>query len=353
MNHSLNSKLTLSRRRFLKITAIQSVGYLTLTPNGLKALIDGAPRPVYWNGILFGNRITFQVVHRDAHRAQQIIADCFSRIKRLESLFTLYEENSCLRRLNQCGFLDDAPNEFCELIAIALRLSARTRGLFDITVKPLQDFFYRQAMEAQKNGNAENPVDYSNRKRFKEVLDLVDYRSVEVFEKRVRFSRSGMQMTLNGIAQGFLTDVAVAHLKSQGIEQALVDLGENHAIGHHPDNRPWRVGIRGPRLTGNPLPYLELENQALACSGAYGLSYCDSGRIHHLVNPVSGRCMNHFESVAVVAPTALLADALSTALSVVQPDQMGPILNEFPEIQAFGYMPDGSFRQLSKVNPEN
>jgi len=60
-----------------------------------------------------------------------------------------------------------------------------------------------------------------------------------------------MAITLNSIAQGYITDAIADMLRNEGFERAVVDLGEYRAIGRHPDGRPWRIGIRDGRDVGN------------------------------------------------------------------------------------------------------
>ena len=57
-------------------------------------------------------------------------------------------------------------------------------------------------------------------------------------------------LTLNGIAQGYVTDRVVALLRAGGIERSLVDMGESRALGTHPDGRPWQVGDSRPGRAG-------------------------------------------------------------------------------------------------------
>ena len=55
-----------------------------------------------------------------------------------------------------------------------------------------------------------------------------------------------MALTLNGIAPGYMTDRIVELLKNEGLDHALVDLGEIRVIGSRADREPWRAGIRDP-----------------------------------------------------------------------------------------------------------
>ena len=54
-----------------------------------------------------------------------------------------------------------------------------------------------------------------------------------------------MALTLNGVAQGYITDRVVDLLRGAGIDSCLVDMGEIRTLGLHPDGRPWQVALQG------------------------------------------------------------------------------------------------------------
>ena len=132
-----------------------------------------------------------------------------------------------------------------------------------------------------------------------------------------------MAVTLNGIAQGYITDRVVGLLRARGMTRVLVDLGEPRALGDHPDGRPWRVGIRRPGA-GRPAMEVDLADLALATSSGAG-SPADFAyrRFNHLLDPATGHCADPSRMVTVTAPDATTADALTTALALM-PDASGP-----------------------------
>ena len=131
-----------------------------------------------------------------------------------------------------------------------------------------------------------------------------------------------MGLTLNGIAPGYMTDRIVELLKNEGLDHALVDLGEIRAIGARADHEPWRVGIRDPFDGQRIALELPLADQALATSGGYGFRFDQTGCFHHIFDPKSGACPHAYASVSVFAPTATGADALATACFLLPLDAM-------------------------------
>ena len=128
---------------------------------------------------------------------------------------------------------------------------------------------------------------------------------------------SGMAVTLNGIAQGYITDQVVDLLRAEGIDHSLVDMGETRVIGTHPDGRPWDVAIADPDEPSHIATVLPIVNRAVSTSGSYGFRFDPSGRFNHLFDPATGACACLYRSVTTVARRATAADALSTAFSLM------------------------------------
>lgn len=68
---------------------------------------------------------------------------------------------------------------------------------------------------------------------------LVGWQGIEVEPSRLALARRGMAVTLNGIAQGYITDRVAEMLRGAGMGNVLVSLGETRALGPHPEGRPW------------------------------------------------------------------------------------------------------------------
>jgi thiamine biosynthesis lipoprotein len=122
-----------------------------------------------------------------------------------------------------------------------------------------------------------------------------------------------MAITLNGIAQGWITDRICDLLRARGAGHCLVNLGELYAIGGSAAGADWRVGIRGADQET-----LALRDRALAVSSGAGLYFGTGAGMNHLVNPRSGACSEDRRVVAVTAADAATADALSTACAVLE-----------------------------------
>jgi thiamine biosynthesis lipoprotein len=288
-----------SRRRFFAISAAAA---------GLAGRPSAATAPlVIWRGQALGAVASLALAHPDRGAAERLLAACTAEIARLERIFSLYRADSAISRLNAEGALDAPPFELVELLDRCAAFSALTGGTFDVTVQPL---FRRYADHfARPDANPAGP-------RVEDVLGLIGWHGIELAAGRVAFARPGMAITLNGIAQGYITDRVADLLRAAGLVDVLVDLGEVRALGRHPDGRPWRVGI-AQRPERVPAAAVDLADLALATSSGSGSPFEASGRLNHLLDPATGRCADPDRTVTVLAPDATTADALATAFALM------------------------------------
>jgi thiamine biosynthesis lipoprotein len=165
---------------------------------------------------------------------------------------------------------------------------------------------------------------------------------VRIDADRIAFARSGMAVTLNGIAQGFITDRIATILRSGGCDSVLADLGEIRALGTHPNGQAWRIGLADPWVPDQIARTLEITDRAVATSAANGFQFDPSGRFHHLLDPTTGSSAGRYASVSVVARDATTADALSTSLTLMPIAEAERVLNAERGSMALFTHPDGS-----------
>ena len=230
------------------------------------------------------------------------------------------------------------------LLSRSQRFSELSGGAFDITVQPLWDLY-----AAHFFGSRSPSPDGPEPKAIDRALSLVDWQGVDVTSRRIALARPGMGLTLNGIAQGYLTDRIVDILRANGCDRVLADMGrsEIRLLGSRTDKQAWRIGLADPLAPDRIAVTLNLADRCISTSGGYGTKFEASGRHHHLFDPTTGRSAGHYIAVSVVANSTMVADALSTALYVTPPERAGGLLAAFPDTEVLVTLPDGSRRELA------
>jgi FAD:protein FMN transferase len=329
------SKACLPRRRFIGITAAAAGMALLPLRFGEALAREASPRLRVWRGTALGADATLQIHHPDADLADRLIQRSIAEVHRLERIFSLYRRDSAISVLNGQGFLADPPTDFVQLLAHAEHFSRLTDGAFDATVQPLWRLY--AAHFGQPRPDPSGPSDHARLA----AVAAVGHTGVEFGAGAVRFHRAGMGLTLNGIAQGYITDRIAELLLNSGIDQALVDMGEIKALGSRPDGGPWEVGLEDPTSPDRIVQTLPIRNLAVATSGGYGTRFDGAGHFNHIFDPANGMTSSRYLSVSVVAPRATDADALSTAFSLMPLERTQQIVGQLG-ITAYFTLPDGS-----------
>ena len=313
----------ITRRRFIGISA--AAAGLSLLPWGHAARAEAEGTVVTWNGIALGAVASLQIHHPDRATAEALIQRSVDELHRLERVFSLYREDSALVALNRRGVLEAPPAELVELLEAAHLYAELTGGSFDPTVQPLWALYADHF--ARPDATPEGPPAAA----VEAALAKVGIHGVLVNRDRIAFARRGMAVTLNGIAQGYITDRVVDILRGGGIAHCLVDMGESRALGSHSDGRPWEVGLADPDHPGRIAEAIPLIDRAVATSGGYGFRFDRQGRFNHLFDPKTGRSAGRYSSVTVVMPTATAADALATAFSLLPAEAIHAALKRLGE----------------------
>jgi len=151
-----------------------------------------------------------------------------------------------------------------------------------------------------------------------------------------------MAVTLNGIAQGYAADRALAALRAHGVEHALVDTGEIGTLGRKSGREPWTVGIQHPRRLDAYVQLAKLDGGFLATSGDYETTFTPDYVHHHIFDPKTGRSPETLCSVTVLARTGTEADGLATALFVLGVERGFKLLRRFAGAEAMAVRKDGA-----------
>ncbi len=327
-----------NRRRFIRIAA--ATASCGLAGAGARAFA-AEPAAARWRGIAMGSLASIEVRHSDPARAKALVAAAIEELERVESIMSLYRPQSALSALNRDGILRDPPLDLVRILTEAQRFGHLSGGRFDVTVQPLWTVYADHFLKpgADPKGPAQDLI--------RKAAARVDYRAIEVDPDEIRFARPGMQVTLNGIAQGYITDRIAEFFRGEGLDHALVDLGEIFAVGGRDSGRPWTAGIENPLNRDALLADVPLVDAALATSGGYGFRFDPAGHFNHIFDPATGACPQLYASVSVVAGNATAADALATAATLLAPDALERMLREAGAARALIVDAEGRHRWLA------
>ena len=262
----------------------------------------------------FAQGTTYSIIY---YAADSIVstAQTDSLLKRFDQSVSLYNPNSLISRFNRSakGIQIDEP--FRVLVTRAIQISHATGRLVDPTVKPLVDAWGFGVVK---------PTHDPGREEIKGLLRNVGIDKIYLKGRYLYKKNPGVQLDLNGIAQGYSVDLLALLLERHHINNYLVELGgELRVKGHKPGNEPFKVGIEG--ISGNDLDpepmrkVIEPGDGAITTSGNYRKHHEAGGKqVSHLMNPLTGMPMqNEMISVTVYAKDAITADGFDNGFMVM------------------------------------
>jgi FAD:protein FMN transferase len=275
---------------------------------GLSAALPLAPGLQWRERVLqgFGTTLHLNAAHADARTVEQALNEAVHVLRHVEAQMSLFDPNSAVSQLNRDGVLLGPDPHLLAVLRLASEVSAKSQGSFDITVQGLWSVWNQSKSQLQMPSQAQLSLAKAH----------VDWRAVDIQDDRVLLTKRGVQITLNGIAQGYAADQARLALQRFGIEHALLDTGEWASLGKAPMSKPWRIGIADPHQETKLLHRLSLSGDSIATSSDVQTVFTDDRVHHHIFDPKTGYSPTDVSLVCVVAPSCALADALTKVFFV-------------------------------------
>ncbi len=274
---------------------------------------------------LMNTLVTMTVCDPSRPRAEEALEKAFRHIQDLIPIFNRFDPGSRLSRLNQQGVLHDVPPELFQVLETSKYLYHQSKKSFDVTVLPLLEEHRQSVLQTGRPPEV---------REIKTILQSVGFDKLHLHPRTVRFTHSGMRITLDGIAKGYLVDRAAMVLRRQGVRSALINAGGDiRAIGGK-DGAPWRIGLQDPLGRKKELATFKLADRAVATSGNYHNYYDPLAKHHHIISKGLGDSPQRIISATALAPSAMLADGLSTMLFLNTPAQSLRLVESLPESEA-------------------
>lgn len=247
------------------------------------------------------------VVSIEVDAPEDALARAFDWFREVEAVCSRFDAASELRRLPVGQPVPASPILF-EALRFALKVAHETDGAFDPTIgSRMSARGYNRHYVTHVTIDAPGDAAAS----FRDVVLDVDQQTILL--------RRPLTLDLGAVAKGLAVDAAAHEL--QPFHDFCIDAGGDlYFGGQNLSGKPWRVGIRHPRRREQVVDRLEVRDCAVCTSGDYE-------RGAHILDPRDAAATPQAASVTVIAPNAMLADALATAACVLGPEHGIALLN--------------------------
>lgn len=255
------------------------------------------------------------------------IDQVFEYIKRLETDLDEYKEGGWLYNVNNTNkYRYPMQPDVYRMLVLADSLYHMTNGSFDVTIKPVFDLWQFSS------ANPQIPSD----KMIKQKLQAVGYDKIR-FDNDYLYKPYGMQITLGALAKGYILDRAKEYMQTLGLYKGYIDC-HSSMIFYGSNVLPELVGIQHPRNMNDVIATLQVKDIAIGTAGDYQQYFDYNGvRYHHILDAHTGYPVRNTYSVTVLHPSALLADGLSTAVFLMEPETAINTIKSIPQTEAIIY----------------
>ena len=279
-------------------------------------------------GEIFGT--TYHVRYNST---QNLDKEIEQELFRVDTIFSLFKENSLLSRFNRGEDKGNGNTLFAEVIKLSLEISNETEGAFDITVAPLVNAW---------GFGFKNKQPLSN-KQVDSLQKLVGYQHLSFNGKELTKDIPNLQIDCGAIAKRYAVDRIAKLLSDKGCQNYMVEIGGEVVVkGNNDKGEKWKIGINKP--TQHALPteedlqtLLSLTNCGIATSGNYRNFYIKDGKKYaHSIDPKTGYPVQHsLLSATVITQSCAKSDALATAFMVMGLDKAKAFVETHKDIQVY------------------
>ena len=298
---------------------------------------------------IMGTTVGARIWWPDEQEAQQMLEAVRLEMERIDQTYSPYIDSSPLSQVNRLAAKSPQPlsQEFAQLIDKALWVSHISHGAFDITYASVGHLYdYRAGVQ---------PSEQQIQNQLAAVGRLDWNRQMQT----LAFAHPGVKIDLGGLAKGYAVDSAVAILKKHGVQHASVNAGGDTRLLGDNLGRPWVIGIKNPRPASSDEQWqsvlkLPLVDEAISTSGDYERYFIDQKtgeRVHHIINPETGKSTRELISVTVIGPHGFTTDPLSTAVFVLGVDKGFAMIDKIAGYKAIAIERSGTIRYSSGLSP--
>ena len=268
---------------------------------------------------------------RDFPQGTEAALNALDEVLRLEQQLSVFRLDNPIHYINLSAH--ESPvrldKELFDLIALCLRLAEETGGAVDITSGALWKIW----------GFAKRQGRIPSMEELDKAKALTGYHLLELdaAAQTIRFKKQGIELNFGCVGKGFALDVAAEKLREYGVDRFLFQGGLSSVLAAGAD---WRMGIAHPLRPGQRLQELVLKDIAISTSGSQKQSFRHGNRRYsHLIDPRSGQPAEGVFTATVFAPSAALAELLSTAFFILGAEKSADYCSKHPEITAVMTIP--------------
>lgn len=290
-------------------------------------------------GTAQGTTYTITYFHADPIISKSSVDSVFQVI---DESMSLYLDSSQIVRFNQSDTDQLALDEhMSNVLKKSFEVYEKSEGRFDVTVKPLVALW---------GFGPDGPSELPDSVTVRQTLERVGMDKLELKGNILQKIIPGVEIDLNGIAQGYTVDVLYDFLRDQKVESFIVEVGgEIRTLGLKPDGQAFKILVQRPEHISEGEDFiLHLIDKSVTTSGSYEqFREVDGYRFSHQIDPIGGYPLaSSTISVTVVCEEAIDADAYDNVFMAMDPREALEFANSENKIDIYlMYLDEGVVKE--------
>ncbi len=294
----------------------------------------------------FDTFYTLTVYTDDEEAFNEYAALCRNTVREYHQLLDIYHTYEGVNNLktvnDRAGETVEVEPRLYEFLKYAKEMHGTTKGYTNILMGSVTALWHEKRDEAAEGKEASLP----ERQAITQALSHTNIDSLLLSEddRTVSLTDPLSSLDAGALGKGYAAQKVAEALTEAGCRDFLLNMGGNTvAYGTKPKQQSWLVGIQKPDGHEGYEKSIQLKNQSLVTSGSYERNLTVDGILyHHVIHPETGYPTNTYFSVSVLCDHSALADALSTALFSMTPEEGVALVESLPNTDALWLCSDGS-----------
>jgi len=295
---------------------------------------------------LMGSRFDITMVAKDEAAAEAYIDTAIAEISRIENLISDWIPTTQLSEVNKNAGIQPVKvdAELFDLTQRAISFSKLTDGAFDISYASMDKIWkFDGSMTEMPSPEA-----------IKKSVEKVGYQNIILNkeDQTIFLKLPGMKLGFGSIGKGYAADKTKQLLMQKGVKAGIVNAsGDMNSWGRQPNGKKWKVGITNPLNPEKTFAAFSLEDNAVVTSGTYEKFVVLKGKKYaHIIDTRTGYPARGIASVTVFAPSAELANGLSTAIIVMGQEAGMDLIAQIPNVSCVIVTDEGKIFKSKKID---
>ena len=305
------------------------------------------------DGLTMGTTYSIEIIESNAIDLPLIKSDIERILDLINMDMSTYIDSSSISKFNNLdiGIKYSISDDFDKVIRSSKYFYDITDGAFDVTVNRLVELwgFSKESVDRIPSQNEINLI-----------LQSIGMKNLTILESKEIIKKKDFTIDLSAIAKGYAVDKISRYLNDKNMQNHMIDIGgEITTSGFNSSGDKWVIGIQYPNFQrsinkfqyseSNPYTLIKISDVSIATSGDYRNYYDFNGtRYSHIISPKTGYpIQNNISSVSVLSKKCLNADALATALMVMNVDNGIKLTESLDGYESFYILKDNTMRYSS------